>query len=119
MQSTCSLTYCCDKWLQILVRDCPLLAPGLSLAQRLLFFDSTAYMLMAGPILVFMFIPLVYVLLPGNPSPLLLRNMWEFCVAFGAMFLTHATTLWWLHHIGAVSDSLEWWRNTQAVVSAL
>jgi hypothetical protein len=94
------------------------MAPGLTVAQRLLFLDSTAYMLMAGPILLFMVIPLVYVLVPGHPSPLLLRNMWEFCIVFGAMFLSHATTLWWLHRIGAVSHTLEWWRNTQAVVSA-
>lgn len=70
--------------IQILLRDNPLAKPGLTLPQRLLFWESTAHYLMAGPSIMMALCPLIF--LVAQVSPIQLAYMWELSVAFAVFF---------------------------------
>ena len=66
--------------LQILLRDNPLKAPGLTWVQGLLFWEAAAYHFLAIITIVLALVPVVYVF--SGVAPLIAPRMWEFSAAF-------------------------------------
>ena len=73
--------------LQILQHSNPLAMPGLTLAQRLLFFDSAAHYYLAVPTALLALLPLLFLFL--QIGPMAVGMMWEFVAVFLAFYATN------------------------------
>ena len=81
--------------LQILARDNPLTRRGLVFAQRLLYFDASAYALQSPTTLVLILVPLVFLF--TGVTPFAVREMWELLVGFGLFYVAQRAALWIAH----------------------
>ncbi|PRW33536.1 Cellulose synthase [Chlorella sorokiniana] len=94
--------------LQVMLRNCPLFVPGLTVAQSLLFFDAAGHNFLAIPTFLFATVPLVY--LAAHQSPMDCRNMVEFCAFFSCWYLVNRLMLW--HgYSGAAGGVRELWTS--------
>jgi hypothetical protein len=66
--------------LQILMRTNPLQMPGLTIAQRLLFFEACAFYWLAIPTVIMMILPIVYIFTAIGPFRC--EALWEFSITF-------------------------------------
>ena len=96
--------------LQIMIRDPPLLKPGLSFAQRAVLFQSQFQYLLSVPLLVIVTGPLLY--LYAGITPISLRNGAEFLALFVLYYWLNRWTIFLAGRAGGV-DSLELWRGSQ------
>jgi len=81
--------------LQILARDNPLSRRGLAFAQRLLYFDASAYALQSFSTLVLVLVPLVFLF--TGVTPFAVREMWELLAGFGLFYVAQRAALWIAH----------------------
>ncbi len=70
--------------LQILFRTNPMSLPGLTLSQRLLFFEACFFHWLALPTVVLAILPVQYIF--THVAPLTCPNLWEFTLAFLVFF---------------------------------
>ncbi|KIY95081.1 cellulose synthase (UDP-forming) [Monoraphidium neglectum] len=96
--------------LQILLRRNPLAAPGLTLAQSLLFFESCAYHFLAASTVLTSLAPVPFLFL--GASPLQCDSLWEFTIAFGTFYALNRLMLFMAHR-GTEGAMLEMWRGSQ------
>ena len=96
--------------LQILARDNPLYKPGLTAAQRTLYFHSAAQYLLSLPTLMLAVLPLIYLFFGIAPIH---ANLLEFLVAFLCYYALNRILLWWAHR---GLDTEEIWRGSQMSV---
>jgi cellulose synthase/poly-beta-1,6-N-acetylglucosamine synthase-like glycosyltransferase len=82
--------------LQILFSTNPLYMPGLTTTQSILFFESSFHYFLSISTLVMCVAPLVYVF--SEYSPLVVDQLWELCVVFGAYYLINRITMWVAHY---------------------
>jgi hypothetical protein len=66
--------------MQILFRSNPLQMPGLSLGQRLIFFEACAFYWLAIPTVILTIMPIVYLF--AAIGPFRCEALWEFGIAF-------------------------------------
>ncbi|KAI8106252.1 hypothetical protein M9435_000798 [Picochlorum sp. BPE23] len=108
--------------LQIFYTSNPLQVPGLTLAQRFLFFESCSHYFLSFSTLIMCIAPLVYVF--SEYSPLVVDQLWELCLVFGFYYLMNRVTMWIAHlsllklnyfesEVNSSGVQLELWRGSQ------
>lgn len=96
--------------LQILFNDNPLKKLGLNFYQSVLFYEATAFHLLAFGTILMALVPIVYVF--SMISPLVSEQLWEFSIVFGIWYLFNRITMFVVHRECEGSNQ-ELWRGSQ------
>lgn len=99
--------------LQILYKSNPLKHPGLTARQSLLFYEAGAYHFMSIPMVIFMFVPLIYTY--GQISPISANHLWELIATFGTYWICSRCMWLWISR-STYGGQLELWRSWQVFV---
>ncbi|KAL4421860.1 hypothetical protein ABPG77_001342 [Micractinium sp. CCAP 211/92] len=96
--------------IQILMKDNPLRLPGLTVPQKLLFFEAAAHHYLAFSTIFMAVVPIVF--LYSEVSPMVCAHLWEFALVFGAWYLCNRLMMVHLHR-GTEGGMQELWRGSQ------